>query len=69
MALWHPFKPKQVRRGREREKIKIIAPLRSYPMRNRKFQKNGKKIQKFKKCHYDFISSKYMLKKDEKERK
>ena len=22
MALWHPFKPKQVEKGREREKIK-----------------------------------------------
>ena len=46
MALWNPFKPKQVRKGREREKIKIIAPLRSYSMRNRKFQRNSKKIKK-----------------------
>ena len=46
MALWHPFKPKQVGKGREREKIKIIVPLRSYPMRNRKFQRNSKKIKK-----------------------
>ena len=43
-ALWHPFKPKQVGKGREREKIKIIVPLRSYPKRNRKFPKNSKKI-------------------------
>ena len=69
MALWHPFKPKQVGKGREREKIKIIVSLRSYPTRNRKFQKNSKKIQKFKKSHYGFISSENRLEKDEKERK
>ena len=46
MALWHPFKPKQVGKGRERKKIKIIVPLRSYPTRNRKFQRNSKKIKK-----------------------
>ena len=36
---------------RKRE-IKIIVPFRSYPMRNRKFLKNNKKIQKIKKYHY-----------------
>ena len=46
MALWHPFKPKQVEKGREREKIKTIVPLRSYPTRNRQFQRNSKKIKK-----------------------
>ena len=46
MALWHPFKPKQVGKGRQKEKIKIIVPLRSYPMRNRKLQRNSKKIKK-----------------------
>ena len=46
MSLWHPFKPKQVGKGREKEKIKIIVPLRSYPMRNRKLQRNSKKIKK-----------------------
>ena len=46
MALWHPFKPKQVGKGREKEKIKIIVPLRSYPMRNRKLQRNSKEIKK-----------------------
>ena len=49
MALLHPFKPKQVGKGQEREKIKIIVPLRSYPTRIRKFQKNSKKIKKVKK--------------------
>ena len=37
-------------------------------MRNRKFQKNNKKIQKIKKYHYEFISSQNRLEKDEKER-
>ena len=36
----------QVGKGREREKIKIIVPFRSFPTRNRKLQKNNKKIQK-----------------------
>ena len=46
IPLWLNFKPKQVGNGREREKIKILAPFRSYPTRNRKFQKNSKEIQK-----------------------
>ena len=37
---------KQVGKDCEREKIKIILPIRSYPTRDRNFQKNGKKIQK-----------------------
>ena len=37
-------------------------------MRNRKFQKNNKKIQKIKKYHFEFISSQNSLEKDEKER-
>ena len=41
-----PFKPKQVWKGREREKTKIIITISSYPTRNREFQKNSKKIQK-----------------------
>ena len=39
------------KRMRKRE-IKIIVPFRSYPMRNRNFQKNNKKTQKIKKYHY-----------------
>ena len=83
MKLWHPFMPKQVGKGREREKIKIIGPLRSdmtrnikiivpsssNPTRNRKSKKNSKKIQRFKKYHYGFISSQNRLENDEKERK
>ena len=39
---------KQVGKGREREKIKIITPFRSFPTWKRKFQKNSKKIKKLK---------------------
>ena len=63
------FQAKQVGKVREREKIKIFIPFRSYPTSNRKFQKNSKKIQKTKKYHYGFISSENRLEKDEKERK
>ena len=56
-------------KGREREKIKTIVPFRSYPMQNRKLQKNSKKIKKIKKYRYGFISSKNRLEKEEKERK
>ena len=49
MALWHPFKPKQVGKGGEREKIKIIVSFRSYLTRYGKFQKNSEIIQKIKK--------------------
>ena len=51
----------------EREKIKIIGPFGSYTTRNRKFQKNSKKIQKLKKHHYGFISSQNRLENAEKE--
>ena len=40
--------------------------FRSYPTRNRKFQKNSKKIQKY---HYGIISSQNRLEKAEKEKK
>ena len=63
------FQPKQVGKCREREKIKIIDPFRSYTTHSRKFQKNGKKIQKIKKHHYVLISSQNRLEKAEKERK
>ena len=38
-------------------KIQIIVSFCSYPMRNRKFQTNNKKIQKIIKYYYCFISS------------
>ena len=50
----------------ERENIKSIIPFRSYPTRNRKFQKNSKKIKKH---HYGFFSSQNRLGKAEKESK
>ena len=43
IQLWHHFKPKQVGKGCEREKIKIIVPLRSYPTNQRKFQNKKQK--------------------------
>ena len=54
---------------REREKIKIIGPFRSYATRNRKIQKSSKKIQKIKKYHYGYLSSQNRFEKAEKERK
>ena len=33
-------------KGREKKKINNFVPFRSYPTRNRKFQKNRKKIEK-----------------------
>ena len=55
------FQAKQVGKGREGEKIKIIVPFRYYPTCNRKFQKNSKKIKKIKKYYYGFISSQNRL--------
>ena len=45
------------------------VPLRSYPTRNRNFQKSSKKIQKIKKYHYGFISVQNRLEEAEKNRK
>ena len=45
------------------------VPFRSYPTRNRNFQKNSKKIQKIKKYHYGFISVQNRLEEAEKNRK
>ena len=49
IPLWLHFKPKQVGKGSEREKIRIILPFRSYSKRDGKFQKNSKKIKNIKK--------------------
>ena len=51
-----------VERPRKR-KIKIFFPFRSYPMRDRKFQKNSKNFQKIKKPCYGFFSSQNSLEK------
>ena len=52
-----------------KRKTKTIASFRTYLNRNRKFQKNSKKIQKIKKFLYGFISSQNRMEKAEKERK
>ena len=44
------------------------VPFRSNSMRNIKFQKNSKKIQKIKKYHYGIISSQNRLVKDQREK-
>ena len=44
-------------------------PFRSYPTRNRKFQKNSKKIEKIKIYHYGFISRQNRLKNARKQKK
>ena len=64
MPEWLHLKPELVGKGREKKKINIVVLFRSYPMRNRKFQENCKKIQKY---HYDSISTHHRLKEDEKE--
>ena len=61
MALWHPFKLKKFGKGREREKIKIIVPFRSFPTRRE--IENSKKIKKVKKYNYGFISSQKQVRK------
>ena len=45
-----------------------MVSFRPYPTRNRKFQKNSKKIQKIKKFLYGFISSQNRMEKADKER-
>ena len=53
----------------QREKIKIIVSFRSYPTRNRKFQKNSKKIKKIKKIPLWLIfSPKYKGNSEEREK-
>ena len=69
MKLGLFYKEKKVGKGWEKEKINIIVPFRSYTTSNRKFEKNGKKIQKIKKYHYGYISKQYRQGKAEKERK
>ena len=69
IPLWIHLKPKLVGKGCERERIKIIISFCSYPTRNRKYQKNSRKIQKIKKYHCGFISSQNRLEKAEEERK
>ena len=46
-----------------------MAPFRSNPTRNKKFQKNSQKNLKIRKYHYGFLSSQNRLENAEKERK
>ena len=55
--LWLLFKQKLVKMAEKETKMQIIVSFNSYPMRNRKFQTNNKKIQKIIKYYYGFISS------------
>ena len=55
MPIWLLFKPKQVEKGRGREKIKIIFPISSNLTRYKEFQK--KIAKKFKKLKNMIISS------------
>ena len=51
------FQAKTGRDSQRKRKKKFIVPISYYPTRNRKFQKNSKKIQKINKHHYVFISN------------
>ena len=57
----------KTQRRRENKNCHSVL-FRSYPTRNRKFQKTKKKIQEIKKYHYGFISSQNWLENSEKER-
>ena len=46
MPIWLHLKPEWVRKVRERKKVNIAVLFRSNPTRNRKSQKNSKKIKK-----------------------
>ena len=50
----------KAQRKRENKNRRYVL-FRSYPMRNRKFQRNNKKIQKIKKYYYGFIFSQNRL--------
>ena len=54
------------RMGKRENKNYRSVSFRFYTMRNRKCQKNNKKIQKIKKYQYEYISSQNRLEKDEK---
>ena len=57
----------KTQRKRENKNCHSVS-FRSYPTRNRKFQKNSKKIKKIKKYHYGIISSQNWLENAEKVR-
>ena len=64
-----PFQAKigwKMQKKRENKNFHSV-PFRFYPTRNKKFQKNNKKIEKTKQYHYGFISSENWLENAEKE--
>ena len=66
-----PFQAKigcKTHRNRE-NKICLSVPFYPFPTRNRKFQKNSKKIEKIKIYHYSFISRQNRLENAEKQKK
>ena len=50
---------KKMRKGKNKNYRSV--PFCSFPTRNRKFQKNSKKVQRNKKYHYGFILSQNWL--------
>ena len=66
-----PFQAKIGRRMQRKRENKNChsVPFRSYPTRNRKFQKNSEKIQKTKQYHYGFVLSQNWLENAEKKKK
>ena len=59
----------RLEKAEKEKKLKSTVSFRLYPTRNRKFQKNSKKIQKIKKFLYGFISGQNKMEKAWKERK
>ena len=68
MALFQAKIGWKMLRKRENKNYRSV-PFRSYTTRNRKFQKNSKKIRKTKQYHYGFISAQNRLEMVENERK
>ena len=58
IPLWLHFQLKFVVKCKEREKIKIIDTFRSYPIRNKKFQKKAKKFKKLEKTIMAYFQAK-----------
>ena len=46
MPVWLQLNPEQVGKGRERKKINIVLPFRSYATRNKKLKKKQQKYSK-----------------------
>ena len=68
MASFQAKIGQKTQRKRENKNCHSV-PFRSYPTRNRKFQKNSEKIQKTKQYHYGFVLSQNWLENAEKKKK